>query len=46
VDLSYVLAKQLGFIKKGVIKLDMETNRWLGKRQSVHGALHVINWNI
>ncbi|MCK7505205.1 MAG: septal ring lytic transglycosylase RlpA family protein [Desulfobacterales bacterium] len=25
VDVSYAMAKQLGFVKKGVMKLDMET---------------------
>ncbi len=31
VDVSYAMAQQLGFVKKGVMKLDMETYRWLGK---------------
>jgi len=25
VDVSYAMAKQLGFVKRGVVKLDMET---------------------
>ena len=31
VDVSYAMAQQLGFVEKGVTKLDMETYRLLGK---------------